>query len=364
MRLLEQGKWALLLATIPVTGLALFRLSCFYPESLDSVLFGPMGANVLGFSFALFSGGCLSSGLVGAYPIGALEALAPVPSAAPIHVFALLGAGFFDLSTDQNLAVSPLLSLVALLLGGLWSRRLGPHKEAWSWDVVEITALDLLTSELAAEHLWQKRPMPVGAAWGGGEVRLFRSGLTASHHHLSVTGFCSHCLKTWYQSLGALIHVFGLPLLFWKPSSLKVQPVRIQVYSGHTRAYGGPVAFGEASLAAWAVAFLAPSSGAVAAWGLWGAPLYLWLFLTPPLIYLGALATSPQSPLWAHYPLIPLAHIFASPLPWAPCFLPNRFVGAPIWQINLFVLEHGTAYNANFTTSSAQHGSPLGPLGL
>lgn len=114
--------------------------------------------------------------------------MAPVPSGAPLHVFGLLGAGIFDLSADQGTAIPPLVSFIALVLGGLWSRRLGPHREVWSWDVVEITAVDLLASEVLAEHLWQQRPLPVGVAWGGGEVRLFRSGLAASHHHLSTTG--------------------------------------------------------------------------------------------------------------------------------------------------------------------------------
>jgi hypothetical protein len=75
-----------------------------------------------------------------------------VPSGAPLHVFGLLGAGLLDLSTDDNLAASPAVGFGALLLGGLWSRRLGPHREVWSWDVVEVTAADLLAAELAAEH--------------------------------------------------------------------------------------------------------------------------------------------------------------------------------------------------------------------
>lgn len=78
---------------------------------------------VLAFSqgLALATGGLLSSGLWGLWPsaLADVEALAPVPSAAPLHVGGLLGAGFFDLSTDGGWAFSPVLSFGALILGGL-----------------------------------------------------------------------------------------------------------------------------------------------------------------------------------------------------------------------------------------------------
>lgn len=236
----------------------------------------------------------------------------------------MLGAGLLDLSTDQGFASSPALSLAALLLGGLWSRRLGPHREVWSWDVVEITAVDLLSSELAADHFWLKRPAPVGVAWGGGEVRLFRSGLAASHHHLSSTGFegCSPTL--WHQCRSAAAPTWCLTAAYYCGHRPALGALRSKPSQGGFR-YGAPVAAGEASLVAWALALLAPSSGAISAWGLWGAPAYLWLLVLPPFFYLGLFARSPRRPLWGHYPLVPIAHVFAAPLPWAPYPLMNRF---------------------------------------
>lgn len=119
---------------------------------MDSALFGPAGASGLGLGALLPNGGYLGLALGALWPCDAAGALPPVPSGAPLHVFGLLGAGLLDLSADDNLAASPALGFGALLLGGLWSRRLGPHREVWSWDVVEVTAADLLAAELAAEH--------------------------------------------------------------------------------------------------------------------------------------------------------------------------------------------------------------------
>lgn len=262
---------------------------------------------------------------LGAYPSVEMGALAPVPSGAPLHVFGLLGAGFLDLSIDQGMAASPLISFVALALGGLWSRRLGPHREVWSWDIVEITALDLLVSEVIAEHLWQRAPLPVGVAWGGGEVRLFRAGLAASHHHLSMAGSWAYSYGPWSLGLGAAAPSLSLSVLYAPGSSPTTRPARVKVKRGPTPGYGAPVTLGEASLAAWGLALLAPSSGAVSAWGLWGAPIYLWLGAIPPFVYLGLLSRKPARPLWVHYPLVPLAHVFGTPLPWAPNLLLSRF---------------------------------------
>lgn len=122
------------------------------PGSLDSALFSPLGVTLITLVSSVFLGP-LTLGPLASFPNVEVGSLAPVPSGAPLHVFGLLGAGFFDLSGDRDLSLPPLFSLLALALGGLWSRRLGPHREVWSWDVVEVTALDLLASETIGEHL-------------------------------------------------------------------------------------------------------------------------------------------------------------------------------------------------------------------
>lgn len=104
------------------------------PKHLDSAVFGSAGALAFIQGLVLASGGPLGSPLCALWPSGSadLDLLAQVPSAAPLHVGGLLGAGFLDLSTDSNWGLPPWLSLAALALGGLWSRRLGPHREIWS----------------------------------------------------------------------------------------------------------------------------------------------------------------------------------------------------------------------------------------
>jgi hypothetical protein len=182
---------------------------------------------------------------------------------------------------------------------------------------------------MSAEHFWQKRPAAVGLAWGGGELRLFRSGLAASHHHLSVTGFQSCSPTLWSQHLSTPALGLGFGLGYWPSQPPQIEAARMLCRKAGGLKGGSPVAFGEASLAAWATALLAPSSGAIAAWGLWGAPVYLWLCVAPLFLYLGLLPLSPLRPLWAHYPLVPLAHVFATPAPWAPFLLTNRYAFAP-----------------------------------
>lgn len=86
-------------------------------------------------------------------------------------------------------------------------------------------------------------------------------------------------------------------MFFWGGGGSPARPVRIRAAHRQGPAYGAPVAFGEASLVAWALALLAPSSGAMSAWGLWGAPLYLWLGVAPLFVYLGLLARRPTKPL-------------------------------------------------------------------
>lgn len=105
------------------------RGACLAPGYLDGALFSPMGTT--GFSMGLASavGGCVGACGAALVPQQLAELVPHVPSAAPLHVLGLLGAGFFDFSADRPGAVSPLLSALVLLLGGLWSRRLGPHRE-------------------------------------------------------------------------------------------------------------------------------------------------------------------------------------------------------------------------------------------
>ena len=154
---------------------------------------------------------------------------------------------------------------------------------------------------------------------------MFRSGLAASHHHLSATGFQALTPSVWYQAVASPLPLLSISFAYWPIKAPAGGAIRLKLLKAEGLRYGAPVAFGEASLVAWTTAVLAPSSGAIAAWGLWGAPFYLWLLVSPVFIYLGLVAASPRKPLWAHYPLVPLVHIFAAPLPWVPYALTNRF---------------------------------------
>lgn len=97
------------------------RACHLYPHHLDSAVFGPMGPLAFTHALAFAGGGGVAPALCGLWPIdpAGVDALPRVPSAAPLHVGALLGAGFLDFSTDANWALSPGLSLAALALGGL-----------------------------------------------------------------------------------------------------------------------------------------------------------------------------------------------------------------------------------------------------
>jgi hypothetical protein len=150
------------------------------PGALDAALFGPLGALAL---VALVAP--LGPAMAGLLPLGG-GAAAPTPAAAPAHVLALLGGGALDAGTGSPMP--PWAGGGAVFLGGLWSRRLGPHRSMWAWDVVEIAAVDLFAADAAADHAWARGAPLRGAAWGGAGVRLFRIGLAASHHHLSATG--------------------------------------------------------------------------------------------------------------------------------------------------------------------------------
>lgn len=104
------------LALLP---LPLLQAGAVSPAELDSAVFGP---------WALTALGALALGLSGLTPVG-LALLSPikyfevsergaVPSAAPAHVLALLGAGI----SEAPLALRPLppyLALSSMALGGL-----------------------------------------------------------------------------------------------------------------------------------------------------------------------------------------------------------------------------------------------------
>ena len=109
----------------------------------------------------------------------------------------------------------------------------------------------------------------------------------------------------------------GAALVAYRPLPIAPpQPLRTSPAPNYPSG-GGPLAAGEASLVAWASALFAPSSGAISAWGLWGAPLYLWLTLVPLWLFLGpGFNRRGLSAAWTHAPALPLAHVFATPLPW------------------------------------------------
>jgi len=136
-----------------------------------------------------------------------------------------------------------------LALGGLWSRRLGPHREIWSWDVVEITAVDLLGSELMSDHAWQRRPASLGSTWGGGEVRLFRTGLAASHHHLSSTGAASYASATWEAPYRTASLRYGAAVAAAVPRAPLLPPCRVCPLPAFGSA-GAAAAAAEAALGA------------------------------------------------------------------------------------------------------------------
>ena len=288
------------------------------PPALDAALFGPVGAvAVLALVAPL---GLWAATLL---PLGGGPG-APTPAAAPAHVLALLVGGSSDAS--RALAAPAWGGAGAVGLGGLWSRRLGPHREAWSWDVVEVAALDLFMAEPSGDHLWGRGSCPRGAAWGGAAVRLFRVGLSASHHHLAAAGSCATA-PAWAlggpapaPALGALALACVRPLPPCPPLRAAPAPAtRVQ----------GPEAPSEAALAAWALAVVGPTGGGLAAWGLWAAPLYVWAAL-------GALGAAVGIPLLgtgggrpAHSPLAPLAHAFGAGLPWGPAVPGPRWVEMP-----------------------------------
>ena len=119
MQILSLGKGPLAWGVSFVVSALGSQLAQLDPGSLDSALFGPLGGVLIYVALALAEGGNLLLGPLGAAPVGGVEGLAPVPSAAPLHVLGLLSAGALDLSGDQGAAASPLLGFLALLLGGL-----------------------------------------------------------------------------------------------------------------------------------------------------------------------------------------------------------------------------------------------------
>lgn len=294
------------------------------PASLDAALFGPLGA--LGALALVAPGGPT---LVGALPLGG-GAQAPTPAAAPAHVLALLGAGVTD--GGANLPSPPWGGAGAVVLGGLWSRRLGPHRAIWAWDIVELAAVDLFMAEASGDHAWAGGGAGRGALWGGGGVRLFRIGLAASHHHLSATGLAAPGgdLGGAYAYAAPALAPFVAPLV---ARPLPPTPPLLAPPAPGRGGASGPWAPSEGALGAWSLALLAPSGGALAAWGVWLAPLYTWAAL-------GALAAAfrwPQAgapgPQGAHAPLAPLAHALGGGLPWAPAAprprcreMPNQLV--------------------------------------
>jgi hypothetical protein len=88
----------------------LTKLAAFPPAVVDGAVFGPGGFLTLLCGGGALQGGYLGLGFSALVPHEAAEVLAmpAVPSAAPLHVAALVGAGFLDLSSDSGWAFSPL----------------------------------------------------------------------------------------------------------------------------------------------------------------------------------------------------------------------------------------------------------------
>lgn len=88
------------------------------PGELDSALFGPTGGLALSTALATWAGGHALGGGLALLPLAAPSA-APVPAAAPLHVFSLLGIGLADPASDAGAGVSAAWALLALAWGGL-----------------------------------------------------------------------------------------------------------------------------------------------------------------------------------------------------------------------------------------------------
>jgi len=104
-------------------------------------------------------------------------------------------------------------------------------------------------------------------------------------------------------------------------------PLRVATCPPVGPLHGAPLAAGELSLLGWALALFAPSSAALSAWGLWGGYAYLWLIYIPLFGYIAARPGAGQQVWWLHYPLVPLGHLFAAPLPWSPSIVKLRSIG-------------------------------------
>jgi hypothetical protein len=234
------------------------------PGALDASLFGAWGA--LALAALVAPAGCAVFALL---PLGG-PAPAPAPAAAPAHVLVLLAAGASD-SGAPGAPVPAWVGAGAVGLGGLWSRRLGPHRALWSWDVVEIAAIDLFGADVSADHAWATGAPLRGAHWGGAGLRLFRVGLAASHHHLSATGVATPA-GAWEAPHGCAAPSLAVTALAWGAPRPPCAPLRSP--AGKRGQGPGAWAPSEGALAAWTLALLAPSGGALAAWGVWLAPLY------------------------------------------------------------------------------------------
>lgn len=94
---------------------------------------------------------------------------------------------------------------------------------------------------------------------------MFRAGLAASHHHLSITGLEFPASNLWRQGIVCSAFWTSLWLVYWPHSRALGQPARVKPSLPSLRKGAAPIAFGEASLAAWVAAVLAPSGAVVSA---------------------------------------------------------------------------------------------------
>lgn len=136
---------------------------------------------------------------------------------------------------------------------------------------MELAAADLLLADTCADHLWAARPAPAGALWGGAELRLFRVGLVASHHHLAATGLYPPLAPWGRTSAYAVAGGGAFALVAYPPSAAPGLPP-LRSPSAPAASGGAPTTPGEVALAAWAGGLWAPASAALAL-GNTGAPL-------------------------------------------------------------------------------------------
>ena len=173
-----------------------------------------------------------------------------------------------------------------------------------------------MTADTLADHLWKSRSGPAWSTWGGGHVRIFRSGLVASHHHLAATGLVTPSPLEWLPK-GLFISKTVAIAMAYPPQRGVTGAARVRGALPSTF----PLSPGEAVNLAWAFSLLTPTTvAAIASESQLGGPSYLWLSLATLYIYLksgfGTPKPLPSKAALAHTNLAPLAHFLGTSTPW------------------------------------------------